>query len=137
MADSAPLAISEIHVSFGDCDPAGIVFYPNYFRWTDALFHRFLDDKVGGHARLCNNIGAVGLGLIAVEMSFRSPVAPGQSLMLRLDELAWHDKSLELRYSGHLGDRTAFVAMETRGVFMLQDGRMRAGPTAALRTRLG
>jgi acyl-CoA thioesterase FadM len=23
-------------VTWGDCDPAGIIFYPNYFRWIDS-----------------------------------------------------------------------------------------------------
>jgi 4-hydroxybenzoyl-CoA thioesterase len=23
----------EVTVEFGDCDPAGIAFYPNFFRW--------------------------------------------------------------------------------------------------------
>jgi 4-hydroxybenzoyl-CoA thioesterase len=26
---------TEIEVQFGDCDPAGIVYYPNYFRYCD------------------------------------------------------------------------------------------------------
>lgn len=136
MDDAAPFASSDIRVSFGDCDPAGIVFYPNYFRWTDALFHLFLDAKAGGHVRLCKDIGAVGLGLISVDMTFRSPVAPGQTLSVRLDELDWQDKALTLRYSGHVGDRMAFRATETRGVFMLDDGRMRAGTIDELRKRL-
>jgi hypothetical protein len=31
----------QLHVEFGDCDPAGIVFYPNYFRWMDVGTRRF------------------------------------------------------------------------------------------------
>ena len=136
MVDRPPLASSLIRVSFGDCDPAGIVFYPNFFRWTDALFHLFLDEKAGGHASLCKDIGAIGLGLMSVEMTFRSPVSPGQTLGLRLDGLDWQDRSLTLAYSGHVGDRLAFRASETRGVFVLDDGRMRAGTTDALKSRL-
>lgn len=136
MEEAAPLATTENRVSFGDCDPAGIVFYPNYFRWTDALFHLFLDTKAGGHARLCKDIGAVGLGLMSVEMSFRSPVAPGQTLSVRLDRLDWQNKALTLHYSGHVGGRSAYQATETRGVFILEDGRMRAGTTDVLRNRL-
>lgn len=137
MEGAQPLATSEIRVSFGDCDPAGIVFFPNYFRWTDALFHLFLDIKTGGHARLCKDVGAVGLGLMSVDMSFRLPVAPGQLLSVRLDGLDWQDKALTLHYSGHVGDRLAFRAKENRGVFLLEDERMRAGTTDALRNRLG
>ena len=25
-----------IRIEWGDCDPAGIVFYPQYFKWFDA-----------------------------------------------------------------------------------------------------
>ena len=25
-----------VRVEFGDCDPAGIVWFPNFFRWIDA-----------------------------------------------------------------------------------------------------
>ena len=28
-----------IEVKFGDCDPAGIVFYPNFYRWFDEAVH--------------------------------------------------------------------------------------------------
>ena len=29
-------------VEWGDCDEAGIVYYPRYFYWMDCAFHRFL-----------------------------------------------------------------------------------------------
>ena len=47
-------------VSFGDCDPAEIVFYPNFFRWVDRCFHEMLRQRLGGHARLCRDLGAQG-----------------------------------------------------------------------------
>ena len=33
---------SAFRIEFGDCDPAQIVFYPNYFKWMDiAALHFF------------------------------------------------------------------------------------------------
>jgi 4-hydroxybenzoyl-CoA thioesterase len=32
-------------VDWGDCDPAGIVFYPRYFAWFDRAAHRFFEAK--------------------------------------------------------------------------------------------
>ena len=32
---------SRFLVEFGDCDPAGIVFYPNFLRWMDAAALHF------------------------------------------------------------------------------------------------
>jgi acyl-CoA thioesterase FadM len=33
--------IHTIKVEFGDCDPAGIVWFPNFFRWIDASSRHF------------------------------------------------------------------------------------------------
>ena len=30
-----------LRIEWGDCDPAGIVFFPNYSRWMDAASHHF------------------------------------------------------------------------------------------------
>ena len=31
-------------VEWGDCDPAGIIFYPTYYRWMDAAsWHLFAE----------------------------------------------------------------------------------------------
>ena len=34
-ASSATVHIHRVTVHFGDCDPAGIVFFPNFLRWMD------------------------------------------------------------------------------------------------------
>ena len=45
---SAPrTAIREVEIEFGDCDPAGIVFYPNYFRFFDAATAGLLFEALG------------------------------------------------------------------------------------------
>lgn len=40
----------DCQVQWGDCDPAGIIFYPTYFRWMDAATWAFMD-AVGYSAR--------------------------------------------------------------------------------------
>src|SRR4051812_15245847 len=32
---SAPLRTCSFQLAYGDCDPAGIVYYANYFRWME------------------------------------------------------------------------------------------------------
>ena len=34
----------EVKVKWGNLDPAGIVFYPNYFAWIDEATHHFFED---------------------------------------------------------------------------------------------
>src|SRR5690606_23268618 len=44
--------VSTVEIQFGDCDPAGIVYYPNYFRFFDnataALFSAALGTSKRG-----------------------------------------------------------------------------------------
>jgi 4-hydroxybenzoyl-CoA thioesterase len=113
-------------VTFGDCDPAGILFYPNIFRWLDAAFHDWLR-PLGGHAALCERLGAVGLGLIDVSARFRSPIRDGDRVVLRLSVENWAKRSVRLAYEGRVADRLAVEAKEVRGVFKkTQDGLVAA-----------
>jgi 4-hydroxybenzoyl-CoA thioesterase len=103
-------------VTFGDCDPAGIVFYPNYFAWFDRTFHDWLRN-FGGHAKICNALGAVGLGLMEVNAKFRAPLRDGDSLDLHLSVEAWDRKALRLSYLGEVNGKTAVLGSEARGLF--------------------
>lgn len=119
-------------VSFGDCDPAGIVYYPNIFRWVDRTFHHWLR-LFGGHPALCARLGATGIGLMDVSGRFRSPLRDGDSLEVRIIALDWASKSLRLDYRGQVGERLAFEATEVRGLFKPGASGLFAGPMDALR----
>lgn len=134
---NTPIFTTDIRVSFGDCDPAGIVYYPNFFRWADGLFHLFLQDRADGHQAICQRIDSLGLGLMSAEMEFRSPVAPGQILSLSIVSLVWEERSFEVQYLGSVDGRQAIAGTERRAVFKQFEGRIRAGGTTALREILG
>ena len=122
----------QVPVTFGDCDPAGIVFYPNAYRWMDRCFHDLLRGH-GGHAALCRTLGAVGIGLRSAEATFRSPMRDGDDLTLSIDRLDWAPKTLTVRYVGAVGDRTAFTGTEARALFIRTPDGMKAGEMAALK----
>lgn len=127
---------SDYRVSFGDCDPAGIAYYPNMFRWVDKTYHDWLRG-FGGHAHLCAELDTVGLGLMDLKAQFRSPLRDGDPLLVAIASMDWGPRTLTLGYQGFVGERLAFEAQETRGVFANRDGRLTAAPTAALRTLVG
>ena len=127
-----PLHQTTRRVSFGHCDPAGIVYYPNLFRWVDETFHDHLD-RFGGHAAVCKRLGSVGLGLIDVSAAFRTPMAEGDRLTIEMRVSRWGGRSLTLDYLGRVGARRAFEATEVRGVFIRDGERLTAGETAPLR----
>lgn len=103
-------------ISFGDCDPAGIVYYPNIFRWMDAAFHNVLQ-SFGGHAALCRRLDAVGLGLMDAQAGFRAPLRPGEALRIEPAIDGWSGKTLTMTYTGLVADRPAFTGREVRGMF--------------------
>jgi 4-hydroxybenzoyl-CoA thioesterase len=113
-------------VTFGDCDPAGIVFYPNFFAWFDRTFHDWLRN-FGGHAKICGEMGSVGLGLMEVNAKFRAPLRDGDILDLHLNIEAWDRKALRLTYEGHVNGKTAVLGSEVRGLFKTTPAGMIAG----------
>ena len=123
----------DVQISFGHCDPAGIVFYPNYFRWFDRCFHTFLLRRGGGHRAVCDALNAKGVGLMDVGARFPAPAMEGDVMTLDMSVAEWGSKTLKLAYEGCVGDRSVVVGSELRGCFVVQDGRMRAGPMAPLR----
>lgn len=126
----------DIQISFGHCDPAGIVFYPNYFRWFDRCFHTYLLKTAGGHRRLCRKLDAKGIGLMDVRANFTSPAMDGDLMTLDMTIRDWGHKSLTLGYLGRIGDRAVVEGTEVRGMFVTRDGRLRAGEMAPLRALL-
>lgn len=125
-----------VPISFGHCDPAGIVFYPNYFRWFDRCFHSFLQQRAGGHRRICDQLNARGIGLMGSEARYPAPAMEGDEMALHMHLAHWGAKSLRLDYDGQVNGRSVVQGSETRGLFVMRDGRMRGGDMAALRALL-
>ncbi|MEM1381844.1 MAG: acyl-CoA thioesterase [Pseudomonadota bacterium] len=124
-----------IDITFGDCDPAGIVFYPNAFRWMDAAFHNLLRN-FGGHAELCRTLGAIGLGLIDVSARFRHPMRDGDQLLLTIEVADWSTRAFSLGYIGTVDGTLAFEGREVRALFVQSDDGLRAADVAPLKSRL-
>jgi 4-hydroxybenzoyl-CoA thioesterase len=58
-------------VYWGDCDPAGIIFYPTYFRWFDAATWSFFA-SVGYPAKRMRSEGR-SMPLVAADCQFMQP----------------------------------------------------------------
>lgn len=72
----------EIMVEWGDCDPAGIVYYPAYFKWSDQSTYRLFlkagvtrDDVSSGQWK-------EGPPLVAAECSFKRASQTGEKLVI-------------------------------------------------------
>ena len=71
----------EVTVEWGDCDPAGIVYYPSYFRWSDQATHRLLA-SAGITDNNTRDGWKEGAPLVAAECSFKRASQPGEKLLV-------------------------------------------------------
>ncbi len=65
--------VHAVHVRWSDCDPAGIIYHPHYFRWMDDAAHLLLDKAGFGFERLLKDLGVPGVPLVSANADFRSP----------------------------------------------------------------
>jgi 4-hydroxybenzoyl-CoA thioesterase len=122
----------EIRVSFGDCDPAGSVFYPHVYAWFDRTFHEWLR-RFGGHGALCRSLGIIGVGVMEAGAQFQRPLREGNVLSLSVSVEHWGRKTLRLAYEGRVDGEIVFVGTELRGLFKLSDGVIVAALVGMLR----
>ena len=72
---SAPrTVIREVEIEFGDCDPAGIVFYPNYFRFFDAATAGLLFEALGSRkSEWLGRFDVIGIPMVDTGARFLRP----------------------------------------------------------------
>lgn len=61
-------------VAFGDCDPAQMIYYPNYFRWFDQATWNLLETAGFPWETLHADYGVAGLPAVEVDAKFLLPV---------------------------------------------------------------
>ncbi len=101
-------------VEWGDCDPLGIMFYPNCFRWFDTATHHLF--VAAGHPmnELEEAFGISGLPLVDVGASFKSPLPWHTRIEIETTVSEWRNKSLIVRHVIRKGDAVAVEGHETR-----------------------
>ena len=72
-------SIYTVRVEFGDCDPAGIVFFPNLSRWMDSASHHFFRHcGLPPWRDLTEPPGVVGAPLLEIHTRFLKSVTYGE-----------------------------------------------------------
>jgi 4-hydroxybenzoyl-CoA thioesterase len=87
-----------IIVEWGDCDPAGIVFFPNYLKWFDdcasALFAAAglpLQTLFAAH-------GVVGIPVVDVRVTYKASAAFGDDLLAKSSVIEWRRSSFVIQH---------------------------------------
>lgn len=108
----------KIPVEWGHCDPARIVFYPNYFFWFDQST-RHLFARVGlGYEVMLDEYNMVGLPLVDAHAEFLAPTRFGDEIEITSYVSEWRRKTLvvshEVNNAGTLAVRGSEIRVWAR-----------------------
>ena len=125
----------EIKVQFGDCDPAGIVFFPNFSKWMDAAsLHFFMECGVPPWRELKKTTAIVATPLLEIHTKFMLPATYGETLQVHTSVEEWRDKVFIQKHVVMRGDTVLCEGRETRAFVIHPPGepdRIKAIPIPA------
>ena len=86
-------------VQFGDCDPARIVWFPNFFRWIDAASQYFFEQcGVPPWHEVERTTGVLGTPLVDTQARFIKTASYGDTLDIHVTVKEWRVKSFVQSY---------------------------------------
>ncbi len=104
-----------VTIQFGDCDPAGIVFYPNFQRWMDASsLSFFMQCGVPPWRELVKTRGIVGTPLLEIATRFVTAATYTEELTIETSVEEWRAKVFVQRHVVRRGETLICEGRETR-----------------------
>ncbi|WMY11502.1 acyl-CoA thioesterase [Paraburkholderia phenoliruptrix] len=118
-----------IRIRFSHCDPAGIVFFPQYLVMTNALVEDWFNE--GLQIDYAQMIGQrrVGLPIVKLDCEFSRPSQMGETIMLTLAVTAIGRRSIGIEIVGHCNGETRFRAKQVLVTTSLESSRSIDIPT--------
>jgi 4-hydroxybenzoyl-CoA thioesterase len=104
-----------ITVEFGDCDPAGIVFYPNFSRWLDSACRWFFTRcGVPPWRETEASHGILGTPIVHSTVRFMRPATYGDRLVIDTAIRQWKHRSFVVEHAIHRDEEVLVRATEVR-----------------------
>jgi 4-hydroxybenzoyl-CoA thioesterase len=118
-----------VRIRFAHCDPAGIVFFPQYLVMTNALVEDWFNE--GLHVDYAQMIARrrVGLPIVKLDCEFSRPSQMGETIMLTLTVAAIGRRSITIDILGHCNGEARFRAKQVLVTTSLESGRSIDIPT--------
>ena len=116
-----------VQLRWGECDPAGIIFYPTYFLWFDAAAWNMFA-QVGYHAKRMR-AEHLAMPLVAAGCEFKHPAEQEDRAEVRSHVARWGGKSFVLAHDVVRVDGTLLATGSETRVW----GRYESGPGTPLK----
>ena len=94
-------------VRFGECDPAGVAYYPEFFNWFHQAMEACFEDYLG--VSYAEMIETIGFPAIQTSAEFRMPLPVGSSIDIEVRIERLGRSSIEWRFDIRRGDTIAAV----------------------------
>lgn len=104
----------EIHVEWGDCDPAGIVYYPRFFEYFDACTNALFEKAGFRKAEMLKKYGLLGIPMIDTRGQFYAPASFGEVVVVETRITGWGRSSFQVEHKLYKGEVLAAEASEKR-----------------------
>lgn len=105
----------DLEIAFGDCDPAGIVFYPNYFRFFDTSTAMLFAEALGmKQAEWSARYDVLGIPMVDTGSSFKRPSRFGDVVVIKTEVIACRRSSFDVRHQLFNQGQLAVEGRETR-----------------------
>jgi 4-hydroxybenzoyl-CoA thioesterase len=104
-----------VTIEWGDCDPAGIVFYPRYFAMFDASTAALFAAALGyDKFTLRRRFGIVGFPMLETSAKFTAPSRFGETVMIESTITRFGKSSFDVAHALSRPEGPAISATETR-----------------------
>lgn len=104
----------QIHVEWGDCDPAGIVYFPRYFEYFDACTNALFESAGLPKPELLRTYGIMGIPLVETHARYIAPSSFGDTVLVETQITEWKSSSFRVEHKLYRGEILAVEATEVR-----------------------
>jgi 4-hydroxybenzoyl-CoA thioesterase len=106
--------VHPVLVGFGDCDPAGIVYYPNFFRWFDAAMHAMFFARGHSFESMKREHGLIAWPLVDAGGAFRAPARLNEQIEIHSTIESWSRKTFRIAHRALRGSTLLVEGWEVR-----------------------
>lgn len=118
-------------IEWGDCDPAGIVFNPQFMRFLDHGTTLLYSAAGWPKERMLNHFGSEGCPIVASESSFRAPCSFGDTIDITSEILEVKRSSFVIGHKIELDGHLCMTSKDTR-VWTVRNPETRKLESAAI-----
>ncbi len=103
-----------VRIEWGDCDPAGIVYFPRYFEYFDISTVGMFEALGYKKPALLAAFDIAGFPVVDVRSNFRIPSRFGDDVVIETTIPEWSRSSFKVHHRLMRGDELAVEGFETR-----------------------